>query len=525
MGDSTLVALLDEVSADHGDAPALLTPDGTVTYAELRDRAASVAAGLAGLGIGAGDRVALWLPNCTAYVETCFALARLGAVAVAVNTRFRVHEVHDILARSRARALLLWPGFQDIDFTAMVAELDHTTLPGLQTLVPVGDGRSAEVPGLSTLPYAALPAAAPLTGSAAAEDAPCAVFTSSGTTAAPKLVVHDQAGVVIHARNVTRAFGYAEPGAVVLCMLPLCGVFGFDTLLGAIAGGAAAALMPVFDAAEAVRLIERFRVTHTNGSDEMLRRILAAARPASRIATLREAGFANFTGDPHALVAAGDEQRKHFFQTYGTSEVHALNCYQPPGTGPQRRALGGGRLVSPGYHVRVRDPQSGSLLRTGEHGMIEIGGPHVLAGFVGDDDARRATFTPDGYVRTGDFGYLEADGFVYLARMGDALRLGGFLVSPREIEEFLERLPGVAGAQVVGVPTAAGTAAVGFVVADGTVLLDEAELLGACRARLARFKVPRRVVELAAFPTTNSANGVKIRRVELRDRAEELLGR
>lgn len=538
MGDSTLGGLLDEVAARRGRATALVSGGHTVAYAQLRDRAASVAAGLAERGIGPGDTVALWLPNCVEYVETCFALARLGAVAVAVNTRFRVHEVQDILSRSRARVLVVWPGFKDIDFTAMIAELDRLAIPELEILVVVGDetarpdGTSDRVPvgaldGLCIVPYPALRAAAPLAGGGGTADSPANVFTSSGTTSAPKLVVHGQAGVVTHARHVARAFGYAEPDAVVLCMLPLCGVFGFDTLMAALAGGATAVLMQAFDADVAVRLIERHRVTHTNGADEMIRRILGAARPPSRIASLREAGFASFAGDPRALVAAGDRHGVHLFQTYGASEVHALHCHQARGTSAQRRALGGGSVVSPDYSVRVRDLETGALLGVGEHGMLEIGGPHVLAGFLDDEDARRSTFTPDGYVRTGDLGYLEdGGGFVYLARMGDALRLGGFLVSPREIEEFLEGLPGVAGAQVVGAPTQKGTVAVAFVVAeatDGGVPLAEDELIRTCRDRLAAYKVPRRIVQLARFPVTNSANGEKIRRVELRDRAADLL--
>lgn len=539
MGDATLTAVLDGGAARNATKPALVTADETVSYAALRDRAASVAAGLEKLGVGRGDRVALWLPNCVAYVETCFALARLGAVGVAVNTRFRAHEVQDILARSRSRVLMFWPGFKDIDFTAMVGELDRTRLPELRSLVLVGDAAPADdapagaLTGLPAVPYGTLREAGPRARSSGSADDPCSVFTSSGTTSAPKLVVHTQAGVVVHARNAAWAFGYAEPDVVVLGMLPLCGVFGFDTVLAALAGGATAVLLPVFDAAEAVRLVERHRVTHTNAADEMLWRVLAATRDggADRIASLREAGFANFTGDARALVAAGDEQGKHFFQTYGASEVHALNCYQPPGTSAERRALGGGVPVSPDYTVRVRDPESGTLLAPGDAGMLEVAGPHVLAGFLGDEDAHRATFTEDGYVRTGDLGYLEDGGFVYLARMGDALRLGGFLVNPREIEAFLEDQPGVGGAQMVGVPTPAGTAAVAFVVAEpvdvpaDTARLSEGDLVDACRARLARFKVPRRIVELAEFPTTDSANGVKIRRVELRDRAAELLGK
>ncbi|MQA84411.1 MAG: AMP-binding protein [Streptosporangiales bacterium] len=533
MRGSTLVRLLDERADRDGAAPALMTAEEVVSYRQLRDRAASVAEGLVEAGIGPGDRVALWLPNCAEYVETCFALARLGAIAVALNTRFRAHEAQDILSRSGARALVLCPEVKNVDFLSMVAGLDRRALPALDTLILVGSSaRPPEAPAdLRTVPFDALRRAGTRRGAPAPAadlrvtgDSPCNVFTSSGTTSAPKLVLLDQAALATHARHVASAFGYGAPDCRVLCMLPLCGVFGFDTLLGTLAGGAAAVLMPVFDGDEAARLIERHRVTHTNGADEMLRRILAASDP-QRLGSLREAAFANFSGDPRALVDAGDRLGAHFFQTYGSSEVQALMCYQAPGTGAERRALGGGVPVADEIEVRVRDPETDRLLGPGESGQLEIRGPNILAGYLGDERARRRTLTEDGFVRSGDLGYLEGGGkgFVYLARLGDALRLGGFLVHPREIEEFLEGLPGVGGAQVVGVSLPTGTVPVGFVVGDGSARLDEEDLIARCRTRLAAFKVPRRIVRLSAFPTVGSANGVKIRRVELRDRAAELL--
>lgn len=296
--------------------------------------------------------------------------------------------------------------------------------------------------------------------------------------------------------------------------------------MGAIAAGRPTVLMPVFDAADAVRLIEAYEVTHTNGSDEMLRRILftaRSARPPSKLTSLREAGFASFSGDPKQLVAEGYDLGKTFYNVYGSSEAQALMAHQPAGADAERRALGGGIPVSEEIHVRVRDRETGGLLPLEESGELEIHGPNVMVGYMNNPKAEKENFTDDGYVRSGDLGYLTEDGFVYLTRLGDTLRLSGFLVSPREIEAYLEGLPGIATAQVVGVSTEQGTRPVAFVIIEKGREFDENETINQCREGMAKFKVPKRVIVLPDFPKVDSANGPKIQRAELREMATKLL--
>jgi fatty-acyl-CoA synthase len=442
---------------------------------ELDERSRRLAAGLQARGLRAGDCVAIWLPNVPAWLELEFALARLGAIAVAVNTRFRTREAQDVVDRSGARMLVCAPAYERVD--AERVELGPA--------------------------YEALLEHPPLDEDRADADAACNVFTSSGTTGLPKLVVHRQGGIVAHSRAVADAFGYRADDAVVLAMLPLCGVFGFNTALGALAGGARLVLLEQFEAGEAVALIERHRVTHTNGALEMLRRILEAGD----VASLREAGFAAFSGDARALVDAGDRLGKRFYQCYGSSEVQALMAHAPAEAPAAARAVAGGPPVSEAIEVRVN-----------QDGELEVRGPNVLAGYLGDEEP---DLTDDGFFRTGDVAEADAErGFLYVARGGDALRLGGYLVAPREIEAFLEEQPGVEAAQVVGVEADGQTRAVAFAVGD----FEEEAVLERCRAELARFKVPRRVIAVDAFPTTPSANGERVRRGELRRRAAEALG-
>jgi fatty-acyl-CoA synthase len=174
--------------------------------------------------------------------------------------------------------------------------------------------------------------------------------------------------------------------------------------------------------------------------------------------------------------------------------------------------------------VRVRDPDTGRLLGLGESGELEMRGPSLMREYFGDEAASRAALSEDGFVRTGDLGRLLDDGsFLFEARMGDVLRLSGFLVAPAEIEAHLQRHPSIDGAQVVGVSTAAGLKPVAFVTRRKGARFDEAELTAHCAAGLARYKVPTRILAIEAFPTTMSPNGRKIRKAELRERASALL--
>ena len=179
--------------------------------------------------------------------------------------------------------------------------------------------------------------------------------------------------------------------------------------------------------------------------------------------------------------------------------------------------------VDPEIEVRVTDPGTGLRLPDGEPGEIQIRGPNVLAGYLNNPEATAKAMTDDGWFRSGDLGYSEGTSFVYLARMGDSLRLRGYLVNPAEIEACLMAHASVQGAQVVGVNRPGeGDIAVAFIIATGTA--DEAALAAHCRAQMAAYKVPRRIVVVEEFPSINGPNGVKIQKKQLRDMAQSLIG-
>jgi fatty-acyl-CoA synthase len=521
-------ALVDTRATATPDAPALLVDDGAIAFAALAERSRRVAGGLAALGIGAGDRVALWLPNLPAWLELYLALARLGAVAVSVNTRFRAVELADIVGRSGARALAVAPGFAPMDVAATLDAVDPAALQRVRHIIAVGDEPLRPPARARLVRHAALAAASSLAreNERATPEAGTAIFTTSGTTSLPKFVLHRQAAIAGHARAVAPAFGYDAPDAVMFQGLPYAGVFGFCQAMAALAAGRPSVVPPVFAAESAALAIVRHRATHTNGSDEMYRRLLEAAPGAHPFASLRRAGFAAFNGDPAELVDAAEARGLRLSGLYGMSEVQALYAARAPDAPAEQRRLAGGRPVSPAARFRVRDPESGALLGPGAAGELELAGPSLMAGYAEDEAATARAMTDDGFVRTGDLGYLDPDGrgFVFVSRLGDTLRLGGYLVNPDEIAAALERHPDVSGAQVVGVPGPRGQRAVAFVVARPGTSVDAAALQEFCRRGLAGFKVPAAIWPIDAFPMAESANGAKIQRARLRALAAERFG-
>ena len=491
-----------------------------IAYRVLERESASVARGLRELGVRAGDRVALWLPNVPAWLAVFAACCRLGAIAVSLNTRFRSAEIEDIVSRSGCRALVYWPDFRGIDFGAILDGCNPPSLKGLAAKVIYSEGAKRFQEPF----YADLAALPPLEESAATPDSPCVVFTTSGTTKAPKFVLHDQKSVLRHARDVARGFAFAEEGTKVLVTAPFCGVFGFCNALGTIAADKPLVLAPSFQADEAAAMVRRHGITHFNCTDDMLALMLAAVREEDAFPSMRIAGYAAFNPALADLPARAQARGLRVVGLYGSSELQALLARQSEAAPLEERAPAGGRLVAPEGRVEARDPETGERLPHGTPGELCFDVPSRMVGYFGNPEATRAAATRDGWFRSGDLGYTTGDGrFVFLTRLGDAMRLSGFLVSPSEVEETLLEHPQVEAAQVVGVDTPAGTRAFAFVILKPGQALDEAGLLAHCATRIAKYKVPMRVHALAEFPVTPGANATKIQRGKLRELALKLV--
>ena len=524
---STIPALIDAAVATAGDGVAILYDNRTISYHELDQCSRRVAAGLVALGIGPGDRVALWLPNTPAYLELCIACSRVGAIAVAVNTRFRAAEVEDVVARTRSRAIALWPDFRGIDFPAILADVDREALDSLEFVIEYREEESfsrVSISGTRTVAYSEL-ALSPIDApSPASPETGCNIFTTSGTTRAPKFVLHSHGSIALHARDVARNFRLNDKSAVAAVALPLAGVFGFASAMAALAAARPIVLMPAFDAERMLASMDRHAVTHFNATDDMVARLVDASRDDAVFRRTVMVGYAAFNAGLDDIVERAQARGLGLVGLWGMSEMQALVARRDPESDSNERRKAGGHLVSPSARARVRDPESGRLLPVGEAGELEITGPSRMLEYFGNPQATNETLTDDGFVRTGDLAVLEqGGGFEFLSRMGDVLRLGGYLVSPPEIEEELQAHPSVASAQVVSAPASEGERAVAFVILQPESAIRPDDLQAHCTRRLAHYKVPARIVVLEEFPVTVSANGVKIQRAKLRELAAALL--
>lgn len=540
--DPEAVALVER--DPHLDPPGVTR----LTYAQLRHEVDTLHRQLADRGLRRGDVVALWLPNWTDLVVWQLALAALGAAALGVNTRYHVHEVAHLLRRARPACVAVPHAFLDLDFAGQlrraVADVadDRQPPPTPQVAVvrPASDGADLTAfdvgggvwspadfePRAPAAPADFGPQAPAAPADPPAPDDLACVFTTSGSTSAPKLAAHDQHSVVHHSQRVAERFD-VRPGDAVLCVLPLSGVFGFTPAFAALAAGAACVLVPVFRPADAVRAMHDHDVTHLVGGDDLFGRLEDAwERDPVPLSSWRRGGIADFVGRTHEILSWAEHHAgARVCGVYGSSELFALTTIWEPDTPIPQRALGGGRLVSPEIEVRVVAEDTGRQLPAGETGELQFRGYNVVREYVGDPVATAAAVTDDGWFRSADLGRLRDDGegLVYVCRAGDALRLRGFLVNPAEIEEFLASHDDVAVPQVVGVTGSDGAdVAVAFVTLRSGAASGEDELMAWCRAHLAPFKVPARVVVVDEFPTTAGTNGTKIQKAVLRQWADEL---
>jgi fatty-acyl-CoA synthase len=510
-------------------APALLHGDRSISFAELAERSLRVAQGLADLGVGPGDRVALWLPNVPAYPLLYFACIRLGAIAVAVNTRYRAVEVADIVSRSGAKVLACAPGFRHIDFLSILAEIEPQALDALKGLVVVGEEPAtppSAIERLRRVPFDRLLTRPRRGTNDAGPKAACNIFTTSGTTSAPKFVMHRQGAIAGHAQQVARVFGFKAADTLSLSIMPLCGVFGFNQTLTTLAAGKPCVLVESYEIETIAKLIERHRPTTLFGSDDMFARLLDCVPGEQPFPSVKWAGYGGFNTALESIAETAERRGLILRGLYGMSEVQALYAAQPLGAPTTQRKRGGGVPTSALAHVRVRDPETGELLGPGQPGMLECAGPSLMVGYWGNEKATVETITSDGYIRTGDLGELDPEGgFTFLSRMGDVLRLSGFLVNPLEIETHIQKLPGIEACQTVALARPDGVRAVSFVMLAAGTALDEGAVIAHCKQGLANYKVPVRVFALDDFPKTPSPNGFKIQRNKLREMAEALLDR
>jgi long-chain acyl-CoA synthetase len=501
-----LAVVLRESAAATPGKPVAVWDGGRLSYAELDERSDRVAVALAGLGVARGDRIALQLPNIAPFLVAHFGILKAGPVVVPLNVLLKTQEVAFQLGNSSAKALMTWAGVAD-DATAGAAQA------GVDDVFVVGE----ILEGLHARRFDELLAAPTSLRPMAVTDADdtAVIVYTSGTTGRPKGAELTHFQLYMNADIPGRLFA-VEAGDVVLTALPLFHVFGLSSILDiAVRFGATLSLIPRFTPDAVLTAIARDRATIFEGVPTMFVALLEAPGPDRYdVSSLRIAISGGATIPPQVLNAFEERFGLTVHEGYGMTETASTTTSS--GSVEDRRPYSVGKPVW-GTECQIRDGDDRSLPSGPDHiGEIVTRGFHTMKGYLDDPEATAAVFT-DGWLRTGDLGYRDEDGFHFVVgRKKELIIRGGFNVYPREVEEALHEHPAVAEVAVVGIPDQRlGEEVLAFVTLVSGVGATAAELITYCRDRLAGYKYPRMIEFRTDLP--KSATG-KILKLELRAR-------
>ncbi|MDY7105067.1 MAG: AMP-binding protein [Actinomycetota bacterium] len=525
---TTLGRFLATRAERYGDRPFVLADDRTLTYRDVDQWATELADGLAALGVRPGDRVGIIMANHPELVPLKFAVARAGAIAVPFNYLYKANELAWVLRQSTCSVLVTMCSFGDLDHLGMLDEIapgwetagGGTALPELRRVVqfPAGGPARAGVltlDGLRELGRAE-PGGADDSSRGPGDDSD--IVYTSGTTGSPKGVVltHDAPIRTAYASAHHRAF---EDGRRMLFSLPCYHMFGYiEGLLAVMHVGGAVALRLTFDPADHLAAIERHRATDLLAVPTITVALLEHPDRFTRdLSSLFAILSAAAPAPPWVWERARDDLGLTEVSTgYGMTETSASMTFTLPDDPIERQtqtvgcpkfggvagvAEWGGRECL----YRTADPVTGELLPEGEVGELVSRGPTQMSRYW-DQPEETARTMRDGWLYSGDLGYVDDDGYLRLTgRRKELYKSGGELVMPKEIEELVGALPGVSQVYAIGLPDERwGEAGCLWIVPEPGAELDEGEILQVCRDNLAQFKVPKRVIfsTAAELPTT-----------------------
>jgi cyclohexanecarboxylate-CoA ligase len=507
----TVWAAFAATAARAGERVAVVEGATRATFPALTRSGERLAAGLAALGVRAGDVVAFQLPNWTETLVVLLACARLGAVANPVLPIYRRRELGFILAEGGASVLFIPGHHRGVDHRALVAELRPET-PALRHVVVV---RGEPADGM--LAWAALASGSASTGPPATDgEAPALLLYTSGTTADPKGVLHSHDTLLAEARSLGPVHGLG-PADCVLMPSPLTHISGIvHALLVPAAFGSRTVLMDRWEAGEGLARIAAEQVTYMIGAPTFLRDLVQLpALARSDVSSLRLFSCGGADVDPTLVREGASRLGCVVKRAYGSTEFPTITT-----TGPDdpsaRRADSEGRPIG-ANEVRLVD-DGGRPVATGREGEVLARGPECFLGYRNPALDAEA-FDPDGWFHTGDLGTLDADGYLRITgRLKDIIIRKGENISAREVEDLLAAHPTVAEVAVVGLPDPeAGEIACAVArLRAGMAAPSLAELAAFLTARgLSRRKLPERLVVVEDFPRTASG---KILKRALRER-------
>jgi len=488
------------------EATALISRGRITTYGALRDQVAHLRGGLVGLGVEPGDRVVLICANNWYFVASYLAVLGAGAIAVPVNPLSPPRALQSNLAEVGATVAIVGPSG-----LAAVSGLDLATLPDLRTVVVTSHD---EVEG--AIRFDDLIAAEPTPVVERDEDDPAVLMFTSGTAGSPRAAILSHGNLLA---NVDQVLSVREvqavDGDISLGVLPMFHIMGLNAILGtALRAGSGVLLMERFDPQSAAEAISRHDVTIIAGAPTMWAAWASLpGLPPGAFANIRMAtsGAAALSTD----VAERMKQRfaLELYEGYGLTEASPVVT---SGIGMEPRP---GSIGAPldGVEVRLVD-EDGEDVLVGDEGEIWVRGANVFKGYWGDEEGTCAVVTEDGWLRTGDVGVVDDEGYLFLVdRAKDLIIVSGFNVFPAEVEEVLLEHPAIEDCAVVGVPHPySGEAVKAFVVVAEGRHIEEDDVNAFAALHLPRYKCPEKVMFVDELPHGLAG---KVLRRELRESA------
>jgi fatty-acyl-CoA synthase len=486
-----------------GGSTAIVFAEESITYRQLADGADQVSSVLQKLGVGKGDAVAYLGENSPQFLQTMFGVLQLGAVFVPVNTRLAPPEVAHVLGDSEAQVLI-----HDPEFTSIVASIASNL--GIGRRIVTGEGSDAE-PGLAQLVVDA--PAFRRDVEVLPEDAAAIIYTS-GTTGKAKGAILTHANLTWMSLTVIVDFDLVSTD-VALMISPLFHVasLGMGALPVLLKGGTLV-VEKGFEPGRALAQIERHGVTMLSGVPTTYQ--LMADHPAwsaTDLSTLEKLTCGG-SSVPTRILNAYEARGLSFSQGYGMTEA-SPGATQLPAAMTRAKQ---GSVGLPMFFADVRIARAdGKLAPPGTVGEIEVTGPNIFAGYHGLRDATSDAFTADGWYRSGDLGYLDDEGYLFIAdRLKDLIISGGENIYPAEVENVMNDIDGVTGVALIGLPDERwGEVPVAVITTRAGARVDTESVRAFLDGKLARYKLPKRVEIVDALPRTASG---KVRKADLRKR-------
>jgi acyl-CoA synthetase (AMP-forming)/AMP-acid ligase II len=500
---STIPGMLRSAAGRFGDREAVVDGDVRLTYLQLDSAADEAAAAFAAGGVQPGDRVAVWAPNSSAWVVASFGIYRAGGVLVPLNTRYKADEAAHVLRTSGARVVCTVTDFLGSDYLAMLSGVDLRERIILSGPAPEGT--------VSWKGWLARGGGAPPPDVVIGADETSDIIFTSGTTGAPKGAMLGHSASVRTYAAWSELVGLQEGDRYVV-VYPFFHTAGLKSgILACVLTGATIYPFPVFDVPAVMALVARERITMLPGPPTVFQSILEHPDLASfDLSSLR----LSVTGAAVVPVSVVRRMRDELrFETvvtgYGLTETTGTVSMCRHDDPPDVIATTVGRPL-PGVSVRVVDDAGGDV-EAGQPGELWVQGFNVMKGYFNDPVASAETVDTDGWLRTGDIGFVDSDGNIHITdRKKDMYIVGGFNAYPAEIEAALLAYPGVAQVAVVGMADARlGEVGAAFVVPQAGHGVEPAAVIEWCGERMANFKVPRRVIVVDALPLNPTGKVMK----------------